>query len=44
MPDMLIMRHGEAGPGYPDHARRLTSRGEREVEKIALAGRACGCW
>ncbi|NVF14030.1 phosphohistidine phosphatase SixA [Vreelandella maris] len=35
MPDMLIMRHGEAGPGYPDHARRLTSRGEREVEKMA---------
>ena len=35
MPDMLIMRHGEAGPGYPDHARRLTPRGEREAEKMA---------
>lgn len=35
MPDMLIMRHGEAGPGYPDHARRLTPRGERETEKMA---------
>ncbi|WP_339882866.1 phosphohistidine phosphatase SixA [Vreelandella maris] len=35
MPDVLIMRHGEAGPGYPDHARRLTPRGEREAEKMA---------
>lgn len=35
MPDVLIMRHGEAAPGYPDHARRLTPRGEQEAEKIA---------
>ena len=35
MPDMLLMRHGEAGPGYPDQARRLTSRGERDAEKMA---------
>lgn len=35
MPDVLIMRHGEAGPGYPDYARRLTSRGEQEAEMMA---------
>ncbi|WGI26814.1 phosphohistidine phosphatase SixA [Halomonas alkaliantarctica] len=35
MPDVLIMRHGEAAPGYPDQARRLTSHGEREAEKMA---------
>lgn len=35
MPKVLIMRHGEAAPGYPDQARRLTSRGEQEAEKIA---------
>lgn len=35
MPDVLIMRHGEAAPGFPDHARRLTPNGEREAEKMA---------
>lgn len=35
MPDVLIMRHGEAAPGYPDQARRLTPRGELEAEKMA---------
>lgn len=35
MPDVLMMRHGEAGPGYPDHARRLTPRGEQEAEIMA---------
>lgn len=35
MPDVLIMRHGEAAPGYPDKARRLTSHGELEAEKMA---------
>ena len=35
MPEMLIMRHGEAAPGYPDHARRLTLHGEQEAEKMA---------
>lgn len=41
MHDVLIMRHGEAASGYPDHARRLTPRGESEAEKMArwLAGR-----
>ncbi|MBT2787459.1 MULTISPECIES: phosphohistidine phosphatase SixA [unclassified Halomonas] len=37
MADMLIMRHGEAAPGYPDQARRLTPHGEQEAEKMA-------CW
>ncbi|MBT2775164.1 phosphohistidine phosphatase SixA [Halomonas sp. ISL-60] len=35
MADMLIMRHGEAAPGYPDQARRLTPHGELEAEKMA---------
>ncbi|GEN27595.1 phosphohistidine phosphatase SixA [Halovibrio variabilis] len=35
MPDVLIMRHGEAAPGAPDAARRLTSHGEQEAEKMA---------
>ncbi|MEA2118318.1 phosphohistidine phosphatase SixA [Halovibrio sp. HP20-50] len=35
MPDVLMMRHGEAAPGSSDAARRLTFRGEREVEKMA---------
>ena len=35
MHDVLIMRHGEAAPGYPDHARRLTTEGELEAEKMA---------
>ncbi|BBI61081.1 hypothetical protein HSBAA_23870 [Vreelandella sulfidaeris] len=33
MPNVLLMRHGEAARGYPDHARRLTPQGERESEK-----------
>ncbi|TVP48841.1 MAG: phosphohistidine phosphatase SixA [Halomonas sp.] len=41
MHDVLLMRHGEAAPGYPDTARRLTARGEQEAEKMAswLSGR-----
>jgi phosphohistidine phosphatase len=35
MTDVLIMRHGEAAPGYPDYARRLTPRGELEAGKMA---------
>lgn len=35
MPDVLIMRHGEAGPGHPDHARRLTPHGEQEAQIMA---------
>ena len=35
MAKLLIMRHGEAAPGYPDHTRQLTPRGEQEAEKIA---------
>ncbi|MBY6207885.1 phosphohistidine phosphatase SixA [Halomonas denitrificans] len=37
MAELLIMRHGEAAPGYPDHERRLTERGEDEA-------RAMGRW
>ncbi|WP_163559480.1 phosphohistidine phosphatase SixA [Halomonas sp. NO4] len=38
---LLIMRHGEAGPGSPDAARELTAQGEREARRLAnwLAGR-----
>ena len=32
---LLIMRHGEAAAGAPDHLRRLTSRGEQEVNLMA---------
>lgn len=35
MAKLLVMRHGEAGPGGADAARRLTSRGEQEAEKMA---------
>lgn len=35
MPNVLLMRHGEATPGYPDHARRLTLQGKQESEKMA---------
>jgi len=32
---LLIMRHGEAAAGAPDHLRRLTSKGEQEVSLMA---------
>ena len=32
---LLIMRHGEAGPGAPDAERELTARGRREAERMA---------
>ncbi|MFG6666781.1 phosphohistidine phosphatase SixA [Halomonas sp. HNIBRBA4712] len=32
---LLIMRHGEAGPGRDDPARTLTTRGEREAARMA---------
>ncbi|MCB8889685.1 phosphohistidine phosphatase SixA [Vreelandella malpeensis] len=31
---LVIMRHGEAGPGRVDAARALTSRGEREASRM----------
>ncbi|MGO2241403.1 MAG: phosphohistidine phosphatase SixA [Halomonas sp.] len=34
MQRMLIMRHGEAAPGFPDHARQLTPRGVQEAEAM----------
>ena len=38
---LLILRHGEAGPGIPDVERALTARGRREAASMAawLAGR-----
>ncbi|MBZ5486628.1 phosphohistidine phosphatase SixA [Halomonas aquamarina] len=41
MSRLLIMRHGEAAPGFPDAKRPLTTRGEYEVAAMAawLAGR-----
>ncbi len=38
---LLIMRHGEAGPGSPDPARELTVRGQDEAARMGawLAGR-----
>ena len=35
MNSVLIMSHGEAAPGFPDHARPLTPRGEREADTMA---------
>ncbi|MCS2609981.1 phosphohistidine phosphatase SixA [Halomonas dongshanensis] len=35
MAKLLIMRHGEANPGYPDAARTLSAAGEGEVHKMA---------
>ena len=35
MNNLLIMRHGEAAPGFPDNQRLLTSRGEREAAAMA---------
>ena len=32
---LLIMRHGEAAPGFPDHARLLTPRGQQEADSRA---------
>lgn len=32
---VLIMRHGEAAAGFPDHARPLTPRGEQEASAMA---------
>lgn len=32
---VLIMRHGEAVPGFPDHARPLTLQGEQEADAMA---------
>jgi phosphohistidine phosphatase len=31
---LLIMRHAEAGPGYPDTARELTARGHAEAARM----------
>lgn len=32
---LLIMRHGEAGPGHPDVERELTGHGQQEVRRMA---------
>ncbi|XUO84565.1 phosphohistidine phosphatase SixA [Halomonas sp. KM007] len=32
---LLIMRHGEAAPGFPDPVRALTRRGEQEAGAMA---------
>ncbi|MDY7115696.1 phosphohistidine phosphatase SixA [Halomonas sp. SSL-5] len=32
---LLIMRHGEAGPGRPDAGRELTDRGQQEARRMA---------
>lgn len=39
---LLVMRHGEAGPGRPDAERELTGRGSDEAQRVAawLAGRS----
>ncbi len=32
---LLIMRHGDAAPGFPDHERELTPRGHAEAGRMA---------
>lgn len=32
---LLVMRHGEAGPGHPDVERELTGHGQQEVRRMA---------
>ena len=34
---LLILRHGEAGPGRPDAERELTEHGRREVARLAAS-------
>jgi len=33
--ELLLWRHAEAEPGFPDSARRLTARGEQQAERLA---------
>jgi len=33
--DLILWRHAEAVDGAPDHARKLTARGEKQAEKMA---------
>jgi phosphohistidine phosphatase len=33
--ELLLWRHAEAEPGFPDSARRLTARGEQQAERMA---------
>lgn len=32
---LFVMRHGDAGPGYPDRARELSERGHAEAQRMA---------
>lgn len=32
---LYVMRHGDAGPGRPDHERELTARGHAEAGRMA---------
>lgn len=38
--DLILWRHADAGDGVPDMARRLTSKGEKQAEKMAAWLRA----
>ncbi len=33
--DLILWRHAEAADGIPDHARELTTKGEKQAEKVA---------
>ena len=33
--DLILWRHAEAEPGEPDHGRRLTSKGQKQAERMA---------
>ncbi len=33
--DLILWRHAEAEDGFPDHARALTTKGEKQAEKVA---------
>jgi phosphohistidine phosphatase len=32
--DLILWRHAEAEDGYPDHARKLTAKGEKQADQM----------
>ncbi|HZR97403.1 MAG TPA: phosphohistidine phosphatase SixA [Chloroflexota bacterium] len=40
--ELYLMRHGEAEPGHPDAARRLTAEGAAAVARVAARAAAAG--
>lgn len=34
--DLILWRHAEAEDGFPDHARKLTAKGEKQAQAMAV--------